>query len=231
MKSRDVTQVVGITALTVLAISPPLYAWDEGDGRCSEAKIITFDAPHAGKGPGAVDCYNSCPGTEPYNVNVWGAVTGYVVEDTNQYHGFVRSPDGTITDFDAPGASPLPGFGTVAYSINAQGKIAGQYEDASSVFHGYVRSPNGTFDTFDAPGAGTGAGQGTIPLNINDVGEVTGFYIDANSVFNAFLRPLHGPIIEFEAPGAGTGAFPRDNNGGAGWTSYQCAGRGQRALP
>ena len=53
----------------------------------------------------------------------------------------MRSADGTITPFEAPGAgtagtSLLPGSGGT--SINDLGNIAGVYADASGVFHGYV---------------------------------------------------------------------------------------------
>jgi hypothetical protein len=94
---------------------------------------------------------------------------GYVVEDGNFLHGFVRDAGGTITVFDAPAASPLPFYGTVAFSINTAGMITGLYEDANAIYHGYVRFPDGTFTTFDAPGAGTGANQGTFAESINDL--------------------------------------------------------------
>ena len=81
--------------------------------------------------------------------------------DTNVVaHGFLRTPDGKVTSFEAPGAGLGHGLdqGTVAYSINDLGVIAGQYQDSNYVFHGFVRYPDGSFTKFDAPGAGTGAG-------------------------------------------------------------------------
>ena len=78
MKTRSLTQCVGVIALTVTSMSPASYAQNEETEGCSTPKIITFDAPHGGKGPGAAFCFNGCPGTEPYNNNIRGAVTGYV---------------------------------------------------------------------------------------------------------------------------------------------------------
>jgi hypothetical protein len=54
------------------------------------------------------------------------------------YHGFVRAASGTITGFDAPGAT---GSGTFAWSINKAGAIAGYYVDKNSVSHGFLRTP------------------------------------------------------------------------------------------
>lgn len=209
MNSRIQTYAIRITACAVLATSPQLFANEEPNVSCSPPIIVTFDAPDAGKDPGTALCYNGCPGTEPYNSNIWGAVTGYYVDANDLYHGFLRSPEGTITEFDAPGGGTTPGSGqgTVAYSINSQGDIAGQYQDDSNVFHGYVRFPDGSFVTFEAPDAGTAAFQGTQAFGINAVGEVAGFYFDASNVYHAFVRARHGAITEYDVPSAGTGAF------------------------
>jgi hypothetical protein len=104
------------------------------------------------------------------------------------YHGFVRAANGTITDFDAPGAGTGIGQGTIPRSINTAGVIAGDYRDASNVDHGFVRATNGTITAFDVPGAGTGAYQGTIPGSINTAGAITGFYTDAGNVYHGFVR-------------------------------------------
>ena len=124
-------------------------------------------------------------------------------------HGFLRTPDGNIISFDAPGAGLGFGLneGTVATGINDSGEIGGQYEDSSLVFHGFVRYADGSFATFDAPGAGTGAFQGTIGDAINSKGEITGYFYDANNVFHGFVRDRNGSITTFDAPGAGTGAL------------------------
>jgi hypothetical protein len=53
-------------------------------------------------------------------------------------HGFVRTPDGTITTFDAPGAGTGLFQGTIPSGINPAGAIVGYYLDASYVFHGFL---------------------------------------------------------------------------------------------
>jgi hypothetical protein len=57
-------------------------------------------------------------------------------------HGFVRSPFGDITTFDAPGASKSSAqAGTIPETPNLFGEIAGFYQDANGVFHGFLRTP------------------------------------------------------------------------------------------
>ena len=41
-------------------------------------------------------------------LNDLGAITGYYLDANNVYHGFVRSPEGKFTTFDAPGADLTP---------------------------------------------------------------------------------------------------------------------------
>jgi hypothetical protein len=61
-------------------------------------------------------------------------------------HGFLRSRDGKIVTFDAPGAGSTPGTsnstwyqGTQAAAINPEGAITGYYTDANNVIHGFLR--------------------------------------------------------------------------------------------
>lgn len=88
----------------------------------------TFDAPGAGKGV--------LQGTTPQSINSAGAITGASINAANGFHGFLRTPDGTITEFNAPGAAK----GTSALSINSVGTITGFYIDANGVIHGFLRS-------------------------------------------------------------------------------------------
>jgi hypothetical protein len=183
----------------LLAIPPRTQA--QGNGR-QKATIITFNAPHAGT--------SAYQGTNPASINPAGAIAGYYADSQNAIHGFLRAPDGSFTEFDAPGAV----YGTFAYNINAEGAIAGIYLDASSLWHGFLRAPDGTFTRFEAPGAGTTTGQGTITASIDDLnpeGAIAGAYVDAGStltgtaVFQAFVRAPDGTFTDFSAAGAGTG--------------------------
>ena len=130
-----------------------------------------------------------------------GDIAGTYVDSGNVPHGFVRSGNGNITEFDVMGAQ-----GTFSASINTGGVIAGEYLDANSAYHGFVRSSNGAITTFDVKGAGNGAGQGTEPESINSEGAITGQYIDAQGVNHGFVRSPYGIITTFDVPRAGNGA-------------------------
>src|SRR5579863_6054098 len=82
-------------------------------------------------------------------INPSGAITGWYTDSNNASHGFVRAPDGTITEFDVPGDSG----GTVPYGgINPSGTVAGYYCDSSNCY-GFLRSPKGHFTKFSVSGA------------------------------------------------------------------------------
>ena len=164
--------------------------------RAPDGTITTFDAPGAGTGSGEGTFVETPTG----GINPAGEITGDSC-DAVTCHGFLRTPDGTITTFDPPGSTLTNGNG-----INPAGAITGNDVDAGGVFHGYLRSPDGSFTIFDAPGAGTAANQGTGGFGINPAGVIPGFYIDTNNAMHGFVRAKHGDITTFDAPGAGTGA-------------------------
>jgi hypothetical protein len=172
---------------------------NHGFVRAPGGTITEFDAQGAGTGPGqgtfvsGTDCLTDA-----------GATVGYYVDSNGVAHGFVRAPDGVITEFDAPGAGTGPNQGTKCSGINQLGTILGIYVDSSNVNHGFALAPNGTFTFINVPAAGTGPGQGTLPFNINASGAITGTYIDASNVNHGFLLSSNG-ITTFDAPGAGTG--------------------------
>ena len=88
--------------------------------RGRDGSMTTFDDPNASS-------------TVPTSINPAGLITGYistgdcppdmVCEDTHTY-GFLRSPDGTFTEF---------GWETYPVSINAAGVITG-YESSAPIF-------------------------------------------------------------------------------------------------
>jgi hypothetical protein len=202
MKFRIITLVFSLCALTALTTSVRLSAQEQKQQPSYTPKptITEFNAPHAGSGSGQ--------GTVPQGNNPAGAITGYYIDTRTVYHGFLRTPDGTITSFDPPGSGTLKGSsqGTVPLSINSLGEIVGQYQDENYLYHGFLRAPDGTFTTIDSPGAGTEAGLGTIAENIGPEGLIAGFYLDANNVYHGFVRARDGAITTFDAPGAGTGS-------------------------
>jgi hypothetical protein len=179
----------------------------EDASKAHEATIIVFDPPGAAT-VASPACGAFC-GTISYAINAEGAIVGFYTDANVVPHGFLRTPDGNIISFDAPGAGLGFGLneGTVPLGINDSGEITGQHQDSSLVFHGFLRYADGSFATFDAPGAGTGAGQGTLGYGINSNGEITGLFFDANNVYHGFVRDPNGSITTLDAPGAGTGTF------------------------
>ena len=163
-----------------------------------EGRIITFDAPFADLKPGD---YN---GTYPTSINDSGAITGYSNDANYVSHSFLRSPDGTITTFQAPGADikPADAEGTIATGINARGAITGYYGDSKGVVHGFLRSRDGKFTTFEVPGSG---GYGSFPIALNQEGAIVGYYTDSNNALHAFLRSPDGKFTTWIGPDACTG--------------------------
>jgi hypothetical protein len=70
-----------------------------------------------------------------------GEITGQYIDSNGVNHGFVRSPSGAITTFDAPGAGTGAGQGTLPETPNMFGVITGQYIDANNVHYGFLRTP------------------------------------------------------------------------------------------
>jgi hypothetical protein len=174
-----------------------------GYARTSNGTFIEIDAPDAGNGPSPQGTY---PGSEsgPYTINPAGAITGYYIDSLFREHGFVRTPDGTITEFDPPNS-----VFTFPYAINPAGAITGIYFDSTTVtYRGFLRAANGTITAFDDPNAGPDGsqGQGTFPGGITPSGILSGNYQDASNVFHGFVGALDS-FATFDASGAGTGAF------------------------
>jgi len=192
MKTKTLAFFGAVTLFAALTFSIQTFAQNTQD------QFITFDAPGAGP-----------VGTMPQSINPAGAITGYYWDANYATHGFLRTSDGTITTFDAPGAAITTNFGTQALSIDPAGEITGQFEDVSGAYHGFLRSADGTIATFDVPGAGTGSILWTLASSINPAGEITGYYETAPPNFlrrpgrpHGFLRAKDGTITTFDAPGA-----------------------------
>ena len=173
--------------------------------RTPDGKITTFDVPGADLNPA------DQLGSIVTGINVLGTVSGYYFDSSSLSHGFLRTPDGNFTPFDAPSAGEL---GTYPVSpVNIEGAVAGIYLDSNSLPHAFVRNPDGTFVTLSFPDAcdtSLSAGcNGASATGINDSGTVAGAYRDnsGNNVARAYLRLRDGTLTTFEAPGAGDGYF------------------------
>jgi uncharacterized membrane protein len=185
MKARTFRFISTVMLFGTLAF--PVFA-----AKSADSDVIAFDAP------GADTTANDFNGTIPTSINIEGVIAGYYVDPTNVLHGFLRSPEGKFTSFEAPGAdTTAQSFnGTVANGINDLGEVTGYYFDVSGLQHGFVRSATGKFTSFDVPGA---AGF-SDPIAINLEGAVVGYYLDPNSQFHAFLRKPNGSFVSFDGP-------------------------------
>jgi hypothetical protein len=187
--------------------------------RSAHGGFTTFDVPGAGTG-------GYPQGTWPAvfsGMTPAGTIAGYDQDANNVYHGFLRAPDGAITEFDDPDAGIGAGQGTQGVSINPEGAITGAYCDVITC-HGFLRAPDGKFTNFDVPRA-----AGTWASSINPEGAITGYCWDSSGMYHGFLRTPDGKFATFDAPGAGTesgqGTFPSGiNPAGAITGSYLDAG-------
>jgi hypothetical protein len=152
-------------------------------------KIITFDAPGAGKDAGQ--------GTSPQGINDAGEIAGYYKDGASVVHGFVRHGDGTFSIFDVPGASKKATLGTYPQGINKNGDVAGYFfTDPNGVRHGFVRHKDGTVSKFDPPGS-----VGTVSRSINDMDEFTGNYVSGD-LAHGFIGRRIGMPTTFDPPGS-----------------------------
>jgi hypothetical protein len=104
--------------------------------------------------------------TAPAAINAGGSVTGFYVDPSDIFHGFVRAADGTITPFD-PKASTF----TNPSGINTKGAIVGYYNDAGGGSHGFLRKPSGKITRIDPKGS-----VETTAVSINAGGSIAGSY-------------------------------------------------------
>ena len=189
--------------------------------RAPNGDFTTFSGPGACDGGTPAGCY----GNEATIINSLGTAAGNFMDDSANFvgHGLIRSRDGELTTYDAPGAGTgfYQGTGCPGYysGLNQSGTIAATYTDANNVHHGFLRSRDGEFTTFDAPGAGTGISQGTgcfsdCPVSLNDSGAITGVYIDGNYQYHGYLRAPEGRITTVDPTNSiGTLPFGINNRG------------------
>ncbi len=206
--------------------------------RARDGSITSYDVPPGG----FIDSPIYIPGGPPPSVNPAGDITGTYFDASFGEHGFLRTPDGTFTTIDFPGA-----FFTEALAINPAGVIVGDFCNAVTCFQGFLRTPDGTFTVINANAgipndinpagaitgsAADGSGRGylrspdgtfitfnppgstfTEPTAINAAGAITGFHQDAHFVAHGFVRAPDGTFITFDPPGS-TFTFPTAINPG-----------------
>ena len=156
--------------------------------------IIVFDGP--------IDPSRANPGTDPFGINAHSAVVGryWTADQSSASTSFLRSANGTLVMFDAPGTNNRATPGAVG--INAAGAIAGNFNDSNYSPHGYLRTPDGTFSIIDAPEAF----NGTRIAAINSRGELAGIFWVGNTS-HGYVRARDGAFTVFDVPGACAGCI------------------------
>ena len=119
------------------------------------------------------------------------AVTGYYTDSSKVQHGFLRTPDGTITTFDPAGS-----VSTAPQGISDSGAITGYYSDSAGAQHGFLRTADGTISEFDPKKSV----HGTNAFGVKGKGSTVGYYLDVNYAPHGFIRKPGGKINEVTVP-------------------------------
>jgi hypothetical protein len=159
---------------------------DYGFIREANGDFITFDASYGGSGFG----------TYPYAISDSGEVAGGSYDSSHDEHSFLRQSNGTITNFDPPGAES-----DTAYGIGPNGEVIGS-ATINGTAYGYIRDQSGTITTFSAPGSV----NGTYPASINRSGQIAGIYYGRENSSHGFVRDQFGHFTTFTVSGGVCGA-------------------------
>jgi hypothetical protein len=182
----------------------------------SSGTITAIDAPGAGTA--------TYQGTYPDAFDAAGDISGSFTDANNVVHGFVLPANGTITTYDAPGASASNALRNAAsarlnsklrdlrksYGLSLKprrsnsplmklrsllAKVGATTNEGTGLLNGNGPNPSGT------------ASPGNLLLNgVNASGEIVGIFTDGNYVFHGYLRATNGNITSMDDPSAGTGA-------------------------
>jgi len=156
--------------------------------RTAAGQITTFDPPNSFTGPTSYGTYSAF-------INDLGVVAGsYFDATTYVERGFIRWPDGQLTEFAAPKAGTVvtnfDESGTNVAAISLEGTATGNVLDNNFESHSFVRAANGEAVTFDIPGQAhiPDTDAGSIGLGMNAFGVLVGRWRDPNQAFHGYLR-------------------------------------------
>jgi len=197
------------------------YAW-LGFVRAPDGRITQFQAPHGGIYTSPVSINNTGwiagtgePGGKQLRAfgflrspsgHFWEFGNGLMVRCANstnttagqlyqgsQWHGFVRTPDGALAQFDPDGATL-----TTVTAINYSGTATGSWQLADGHYEGFIRAADGTLSTFVA----SQNAKLTFALGINKAGAIVGDYRDQHNFTHGFVRAPNGGVTTLDAPEA-----------------------------
>ena len=134
--------------------------------RSRGGNIVTFDAPGAGT--------KTERGTFVTGLASGDIAAGYVVDNSNTDHGFLRARDGIFTAVDVAGASRN---GTRVLCISANGIVGGYYRKSRAVAHGFLRDVAGNITTFNARHA-----VSTVVQGVNSKGFAVGYWVPEEAI-------------------------------------------------
>ena len=160
--------------------------------RGADNTVTDFDVPGASQ-------------TAAMGINDKGVIVGYAVDGGSGItRGFIRSPAGAFTIFEAQGGARS----TSASGIDDKGTVTGGYSvGPNDVERGYIRRSNGVVTTFDA-----GAKWATQPSAIGAKGAVVGTTFNKTLLHaDGFVRFRNGDVTAIVVPKYDV--YPRSING------------------
>lgn len=143
-------------------------------------------------------------GTTSISINGLGDTAGYYYDANYVAHSYIRSADGTFTEFEVPGAGTNLYTGAWPIMIDDSKTVIGFYYDNNFASHSYIRLADGSFTQITLP---SGMNAQVFVNSVNRDGDFTGSYTDANGVFHTYVSLKNGHFLFFTDPDAGTSAM------------------------
>jgi hypothetical protein len=145
--------------------------------------------------------------TAATSINDKNQITGSYVAAIDATHGFILSPNGTLTSFDAVPNPDTSQSETRPQAINYAGTVVGNYTtEGGGQYHGFIRDASGNITSFDVENS-----TNTYPIAIKADGFIAGSYTDSAFTSHGFVRQIDGTITTFDAPNA-TNTVPTGMN-------------------
>jgi hypothetical protein len=205
-----------ITSFKVCGKTYPLLINSSGEiaGVCKQGDDSVYGFVRSSDGHITSFSMGSGESTYVTAMNDGGTVVGFLKKPNTSrpVHGFLRHPDGFVSDIDVPGS-----LETRPESINRFGEVTGVYL-ARGGYAGFIRYPDGQIATFSL-------GLDLLPSSINTSGYVAGVYIELPELNpnHGFVRSPGGKLTTFTPPGRIGAEFLGINDEGTICGNYEIA--------